>query len=162
MKGTPAQVAAYIGKSERTIHRWLASGKLPYTRLPGGIIEVDDAVLQEQEHVQKSAMLELLRRIEEKLDKLTANASQESENVVKVSALTKREQEAVQDGLPADLTPVQDYCKAQGYSKTSVMRWIEKGLIPVHHGSWKRGGNYIKYALDSEGKAAVDRMYSKG
>lgn len=162
MKATPAQLAAYVGKSERTIHRWLASGKLPYTRLPGGLIEVDDSLLTEPEEGQESVILATLQRIEQKLDRLAASVATPSRidsHGQTRPAPVRRETVDTQAAFPEGLIPWRDYVIERGYSESTVARHIKAGDIPVHEGRWKRGQAIIKELIDEEGKAAIDRLY---
>lgn len=172
MKGTPAQIAAYVGKSERTIHRWLASGKLPYTKLPGGLIEVDDALLFGPENEQESTILATLKRIEDKLDALSARVSQPSAHADIMSEPVSYEQKAkpvrvlhetapVQSELPEGYVPVEAFCREHDYTITTVRKWIDKGDIPAHRGRWKHGRTYVQLALDEEGRQAVQRRYGR-
>jgi hypothetical protein len=157
MKGTPAQIAAYVGKSERTVHRWLASGKLPYKRLPGGLVEVDDTLLFGPESEHESMILQRLQRIEEKLDMLAAH----------VATLSRFDRHApahvspvvTQDALPEGLVSWRDYCKEKGYPESTVLHAIDRGEVPIVRGKWKKGRVFILAAIDEEGKAAIDRLY---
>src|SRR5260370_13532023 len=72
MRATITQLAAYVGVSERTIRRYLAGGKWPHKRLPGGLIEIDDSLLIRPEEGQEGLLLATLKRIEQKLDALSA------------------------------------------------------------------------------------------
>lgn len=157
MRCTPAQLAAYVGKSERTIHRWLASGKLPYKRLPGGLIEVDDALLTAPDEGQESVILAALHRIEEKLDRLAASVATPSR--IDRPAPVRHEIVDTQAAFPEGLIPWRDYVIERGYSESTVARHIKAGDIPVHEGRWKRGQSIIKELIDEEGKAAIDRLY---
>jgi hypothetical protein len=160
MRCTPAQLAAYVGRSERTIHRWLSSGQLPYKRLPGGLIEVDDSLLVEPESGNISTILATLQRIEQKLDMLAASADTPTRTVSHERTRTARRETVVtQDELPEGLLPWRDYCKEKGYAETTVKRAIDRGDIPVITGKWKRGKVYILAAIDEEGKQAIDRLY---
>jgi hypothetical protein len=153
MRCTPAQLAAYVGHSERTIHRWLSSGKLPYKRLPGGLIEVDDSLLNEPESGQTSTILATLQRIEQKLDMLAASADTPSRTVRPETSVV------TQDAFPEGLIPWRDYVIERGYSESTVARHIKAGDVPVHEGRWKRGQAIIKELIGEEGKQAIDRLY---
>ena len=164
MKGTPAQIAAFVGRSERTIWRWIASGKLPHTKLPGGLIEVEDRLLTEPDE-QEGALLARLTRIEEKLDRLTASVSSLSVSQPQVTHHVRTTASLppgpAQGELPENLTPWRDYCDEKGYAQSTVKRAIDRGEIPVHRGKWKRGKVYILAAIDEEGKAAMDALFSR-
>ena len=71
MRATIIQLAAFAGKSERTIRRYLSSGKWPHTILPGGLIEIDDSLIEPES--EQGAILAALARIEARLDKLSAS-----------------------------------------------------------------------------------------
>lgn len=170
MRGTPAQLAAYAGKSERTIHRYLASGKWPHKRLAGGLVEVDDSLLIGPGDEQESVLLATLSRIEQKLDALSATVGtlgqpQETSDAVTRSAArpipTRRATEEEPGGeLAPGLYAWRDYCKEKGYSETTVGRHIKAGDVPVLEGRWKRGHAIITQAITDEGKAAIDRLYT--
>ncbi len=160
MKATPAQLAAYVGKSERTIHRWLASGKWPYKRLPGGLIDIDDSLLVEPESRQETLILATLQRIEEKLDRLAADVATLSAGQPQVTRYVRMTANLpAQSELPEGLMAWRDYCKEKGYPESTVKRAIDRGEIPVHVGKWKRGKVYVLAAIDEEGKQAIDRLY---
>jgi excisionase family DNA binding protein len=168
MKGTPAQLAAYVGKSERTIHRWLASGKLPHTRLAGGLVEVDDRLLFAPDE-QEGAILARLTRIEEKLDRLSADVAALSASRPRVhvhteqAAYTPRPAPAPAQGdLPEGLMAWRDYAREKGYAETTVKRHIDAGEIPIITGRWKRGHAVILAAIDDEGMRAMDALFSGG
>lgn len=157
MRGTPAQIAAYIGRSERTVHRWLSSGKMPYKRLPSGLIEVDDKLLFEPESGNISTIMEALQRIEQKLDTLAASVATPSR--IDRPAPVRREIVDTQAAFPEGLIPWRDYVIERGYSESTVARHIKAGDIPVHEGRWKRGQSIINSLIDEEGRAAIDRLY---
>jgi hypothetical protein len=171
MKGTPAQLAAYVGKSERTIHRWLASGKYPHTRLPGGLIEIDDSVLIGPESEQESAIMARLASIERKLDAVSATVSQLA---AQRDTLPLPRAQPIQESRPARRVPMdasgelepgiyawRDYARSKGYSETTVKRAIDRGDIPTITGRWRRGHSVITQAINDEGKAAMDRLYGE-
>ncbi len=166
MRATVTQLAAYVGKSERTVHRYLASGKWPHKVLPGGLIEIDDSLIEPES--EQGAILAALARIEEKLDRLAANAgmmaAKESRPRVHVhteqAEYTPRPSPGpAQSTVPEGLTPWRDYAREKGLSETTVQRYIDAGQIPVITGRWKRGGAVIKAAIDEEGRAAIDRLF---
>lgn len=156
MKCTPAQLAAFVGRSERTVHRWMASGKLPYKRLPGGIIEVDDKLLTEPESGDMGGILATLQRIEQKLDMLAAH-------VATLSGIDRHPRHAesapAQSELPEGLVSWRDYAKEKGIPESTLLHAIDRGLVPIVRGKWKRGRVFILSALDEEGRAAVDALY---
>ncbi len=165
MKATIAQLAAYVGKSERTMHRYLASGKYPHKRLPGGLIEIEDSLLIAPESEQEGLLLAALQRVEQKLDTLSAVVATLTHSDTRAGAGTppaKREKAATtpsQGELPGELTAWRDYCQTKGYPESTVKHAIDRGDIPVHHGKWKRGNHYILAAIDEEGKHAIDWLY---
>jgi excisionase family DNA binding protein len=170
MKATPSQLAAYVGKSERTIHRWLASGKLTYTRLPGGLIDVDESQLFPLEERDERTILTVLERMERKLDDLAAIvgilAAQPTKKPpfqlhTEQAEYTIKAAQSVQSELPEGFMAVGDYCQERGYAETTVKRWIAAGKVPIHEGNWKRGRSRIRYAIDDEGKKAIDALYEK-
>lgn len=172
MKATPTQLAAYVGKSERTILRWLASGKWPHTRLPGGLVEIDESLLILPDEGQESALpalLATLTRLEEKLDALSAvvatMTAQPTASKPPFRVHTERAEyttaQPVQGDIPEGLTPWRDYCKEKGYPETSVKRAIDRGDIPIITGRWKRGTGIIKECVDEEGKQAIERLYGQ-
>lgn len=166
MKATPAQLAAYVGKSERTIHRWLASNKWPHKRLPGGLVEVDDSLLSPPEEGQENAIpaiLATLTRLEEKLDTLAASVGHlTAQPAPRVRVHTEHAEYTIkpaQGELPEGLTAWRDYAKEKGIPESTVLHAIDRGEIPIVRGKWKRGRVYILAALDEQGRAAVDRLY---
>ncbi len=161
MKATISQLAAYAGKSERTIHRYLASGKWPHTNLAGGLIEIDDSLIIGPPDEQEGLVLAALARIEQKLDALTATVdilTASHPQVTRHARITASL--PAQSDLPEGLSPWRDYAREKGYSETTVRRAIDRGEIPVVHGPWKRGHAVIKDAVTEEGKQAIDRLYS--
>lgn len=163
MRCTPAQLAAYVGKSERTIHRWLASGKLPYKRLTGGLIEVDDALLTSPDETQEGTILAALHRIEEKLDRLAANVDTLSaQPAPRYRVHTEHAEYSVKpvsSELPEGLIGWREYCQARGIPQTTVQKAIKRGDVPIIEGRWKVGKAIVQGALDEEGRAIVDRLY---
>jgi hypothetical protein len=161
MRATITQLAAYVGKSERTIQRRLASGKWPHKRLPGGLVEIDDSLLLEPESEQEGLLLATLQRIERKLDALSARVDSLSAQPAQVThrAHMSANLPPAQGTVPEGLTPWRDYAKERGFSESTIARAIARGEIPVHRGRWKRGQAVIKELIDDEGKAAMDRLY---
>lgn len=70
MKVTASQLAAYVGKSERTIERWIASGKLQAASLPDGSYEVSGAIIENMSAHDDMAILQRLTAIEERLARI--------------------------------------------------------------------------------------------
>lgn len=163
MKVTVTELAAYVGKSERTIHRWLASGQLPHKRLPGGLVEVDDSLVIGPIDEQESTILTRLARIEQKLDDLAAivGAMSQIDRAPAPRHTPVSRDIANQGELPPGLMPWREYCELKGYATSTVKRAIDRGEIPVHRGKWKKGKVYILALIDEEGKRAIDRLYGK-
>jgi hypothetical protein len=168
MKATRTQLAAYVGKSERTIIRWLASGKWPHRQLPGGLIEIDDSLLNPPEESQESAIpaiLATLTRLEEKIDNLAAIAgtlAAQPASKPPFRTHTERAEYTVTPSiseLPEGLTAWRDYAREKGYPESTIKHAIERGEVPIIVGKWKRGRAYILAAINDEGKAAIDRLY---
>lgn len=160
MKATITELAYAAGVSERTVRRYLKDGKWPHTRLPGGLIEIDDSLLEPVE-AEESTILEMLKRIESKVDAL-ADMFRQAPAAVRHRPADVTIEQPAQGELPENLTPWRDYADAQGYAQSTVKRAIDRGEIPVHRGKWKRGKVYILAAIDEEGKAAMDRLFSGG
>lgn len=166
MKATPAQLAAYVGKSERTINRWLASNKWPHKRLPGGLVEVDDTLLippEEQQENAIPAILATLTRLEEKIDDLAAHvATLSAQPAPRYQIHTERAEYNVrpaQSELPEGLIGWREYCQARGIPQTTVQKAISRGDVPVIRGKWKVGKAIVQAALDETGRQIVDRLY---
>src|SRR5260370_38974398 len=133
MRATITQLAAYVGVSERTIHRYLAGGKWPHKRLPGGLIEIDDSLLIRPEEGQEGLLLATLKRIEQKLDALSAAVISLSAGQPQVTHhLRMTANLPAQGELSEGLTAWRDYCQQKGYRQTTVNRAIEWGAIHVH------------------------------
>src|SRR5258708_2336410 len=163
MRATITQLAAYVGVSERTIHRYLAGGKWPHKRLAGGLIEIDDSLLTQPENGQEGLLLATLKRIEQKLDALSAAVGSMPAKESKPQVTRHAQQSAnlpAQGELPEGLVPWRDYAREKGLSESTVQRYIDSGQIPVITGRWKRGHAIIKAAIDEEGMRAIDRLYS--
>ncbi len=163
VKATVSQLAAYAGKSERTIHRYLASGKWPHTRLAGGLVEIDDSLIIGPPDEQEGLVLAALARIEQKLDALSAHVDTLSAGHLQVThhARITANLPLAQSELPPELTPWRNYVREKGYSETTISRAIKRGEIPVVHGPWKRGHAVIQDAISEEGKQAIDKLYGK-
>ncbi len=162
MKATVSQLAAYAGKSERTIHRYLASGKWPHSNLAGGLIEIDDSLIIGPSDEQEGFVLAALARIEQKLDELSATVGTLAASKPQVTHRARMTANLPGQGkLPEGLVSWRDYCKERGYSETTVKRHIDAGRVPVITGRWKRGHAVILAAIDEEGKAAIDELYGK-
>lgn len=166
MKATPSQLAAYVGKSERTIQRWLASNKWPHKRLPGGLVEIDDTLLippEEQQENAIPAILATLTRLEEKIDDLAAEVGALSaQPAPRYQIHTERAEyrvKPVSSEMPEGLIGWREYCASRGIAPTTVQKAISRGDVPVVRGKWKVGKVYVEGALDEEGRAAVDRLY---
>src|SRR5260370_38920798 len=123
MRATITQLAAYVGVSERTIHRYLAGGKWPHKRLPGGLIEIDDSLLIRPEEGQEGLLLATLKRIEQKLDALSAAVISLSACQQQVSHhVLMTDNLPVQCELPEGLNAWRYYCYENDYSVTSTSR----------------------------------------
>src|SRR5258708_17491717 len=160
MRATITQLAAYVGVSERTIHRYLAGGKWPHKRLPGGLIEIDDSLLIRPEEGQEGLLLATLKRIEQKLDALSAAVISLSAGQPQVTHHVRMTANLPAQGeLPEGLTAWRHDCKEMGYIETTVKRAIHRGAIPIHRGRWKRGKVFIEGAVDEAGMRAIDALY---
>ena len=164
MKATITQLAAYVGVSERTIHRRLASNKWPHTRLPGGLVEIDDSLIIAPENGQEGLLLATLQRIEAKIDALSARVdSLSASKPPRVHVHTEQAAYTVSaapgPGEQEGLQNWREFAKARGYSESTIQRWIDEGKVPVERGSWrgKRGKYHI--AIDDEGRKAIDALY---
>lgn len=166
MKGTPAQLAAYVGKSERTIHRWLANGRLPYTRLAGGLVEVDDRLLFAPDE-QEGAILARLTRIEEKLDKLSADVAalaasrpqpvqQPARPAPVVRLHTEQAEYHVRPDIPAGSVQVFAFAKAHNIPSGTAKDQIKSGRLQNEAPDSKsRPGEQEHYFTPEQQQAAL-------
>ncbi len=156
MEVTTTQAAALVGKSERTIQRWIAEKILPARQMGKNyLVNVADL----EAHMGKNAELDtLVARIEALEARVSALEEQRHSQVTHHARITANLPPA-QSELPPDLTPWRDYCEMKGYAASTVKRAIDRGEIPVHRGKWKKGKVYILAAVDEEGKAAIDKLY---
>lgn len=167
MKATITELAYAAGVSERTVRRYLKDGKWPHTRLPGGLIEIEDSLLAPVAP-EESTILEMLKRIESKIDALAdmfrqapaAVRHRPADVTIEQTTRARASPGPAQGELPAGLMAWRDYAKQQGYAETTVKRAIDQGKIPIITGRWKRGKVYILAAIDDSGKAAMDALFS--
>lgn len=162
MKATVTQLAAYVGKSERTVHRWLASGKYPHSRLPGGLIEIDDSLLVGPENEHENALLATLTRIEQKLDALSAQvgtltAQPPTSHVQPHRATPARSDEVIY--LTPELVAWRKFARLHGIAETTVDKAIKSGRLPTVAGEWHIGRTIYREGLDAAGRHAFYEQY---
>ncbi len=136
MRATITQLAAYVGVSERTIHRYLAGGKWAHTRLPGGLIEIDDSLLTQPEEGQEGLLLATLKRIEQKLDSLSASVSQLSQSgTIQPQARPSPARAAPVSGpaqrpdIPAGAVQVFTFARAHGIPPGTAKDQVKAGRL---------------------------------
>lgn len=162
MKATITQLAAYVGVSERTIHRRLASGKWPYRRLPGGLVEIDDSLIIGPVDEQESAILTRLKRIEQKLDDLAAIVgamSQIGNQPAPVRLHTERSAYTVESDLPGGLVSWRSFAILHQINESTVYKAIHTGRLAIVEGEWRMGKVLVKGALDAPGRAKFYELY---
>lgn len=189
MKATRTQLAAYVGKSERTIIRWLASGKWPHTQLPGGLIEIDDSLLNPPEEQEEGTILATLARLEKKIDDLAVCVrqapAQKGEQASKppyrvhtegrhgytileegnISPDKKGEaaQQPQKSTMPEGLVGWRAFARIHNVSPGTVQKGIESGRLtivePKKGDVWIVGRATVLGALDATGRARFYELW---
>lgn len=151
---TTLEIAAMCQRTERTVQRWLKTGRLPATHLQGNRYEVNESDLARfLPHEVADDLVDRIESLERRVTALEATSKPSR------SQRTPSRPEATSSTLPDGYVPIADLIRRHNAPETSVMRNMRPYL---KRGHWKTSdGRSIKSALDLEGQAEFMRRYGK-
>ncbi len=174
-----------LGISDSTIRRWMRQGKIEAQLLARRYYfrEQDVARLLTERHREDdlSVTNQQLTELKLHIASLDLEVMQLRERVTALEASQKPTEprvtaERVSQGqevkprptsaqslnkaLPDELVSFTDFYKAHGISETTARRDMQSSQFPVVSGSWQRGNNIIKQALDLSGQRAFCEYYA--
>jgi hypothetical protein len=189
MKMTLSQMAAKVGKSERTVLRWI-NGEVEKVRLAArdlgnGMYEVDALDLQRlSKHEFSTSALDALERIEEnqraiitRLERIEAqlenrSTARHSERQIaragpeQASSTEKPEPKprptpasGGSSEMPAHLVGWRKFARDHNIGESTVQKAIEAGRLTIIEGEWKVEKAIIKGALDAAGRAQFYKRF---
>jgi excisionase family DNA binding protein len=168
------EVARYLNKSEKTIYRWLDTGKLHSEQIRGlhfikraevealaspGVATTDQTQRLDIIEKRLDSHYDLLQShdfrtstIEQQLEALTLRVD-ELARIVYTSALQEPAQppqgraQLVKSTIPDGYVLVTHFNTAHGMSDTSVSRRVDEHIIEITRGEWKYGRTVTRQLL---------------
>ena len=157
MELTTLEIAAMCQRTERTVQRWLATGKLNATHLLGNRYEVAE------DDLQPFLPHEVVNSISERIDALEARiaALEAMLSKKRMPARTPRTTQIAPTSstLPDGWIPINDLIKQYNAPRSTAIRHM-RPFIQV--GKWRIGGHEVTNALDAEGQAEFIRQFGNG
>ena len=135
MEITLIQAGALLGKSERTIQRWIQAKKLPALRLKDGSyrVKVEDLErFQQQSDETMLARIEVLEQDVAELKRLVTALS-----VPRPTPPISKPQHLIPIVHPATIVSARSFAEKHGISRDRMANWIKRGEItatPEPHG----------------------------
>jgi excisionase family DNA binding protein len=168
MELTTTQIAAIVGKTERTVQRWIAEGKLKVTPGTKGRYQISaddlEALTEQDPHAEEIATLraqvtDLQERVSQ-LESLTSSGQgiaprPRSKEVTREVTRTHTHTEP----LPRGLTPWRAFSRQHGIAETTAQKAIASGRLQIVEGEWKAGNTRALGALDPAGQALFFQLY---
>lgn len=171
------EAALRLGKSTKTLRRWIAARKINY-RMQGAkyLFSVDDLEAKRTEtssdRVDNAALLERIEGIEnalqsfsERLNKLEAYIPVTAAPAAHTRPSTLRPTRLIYDtdkgALPGDLVSFRQFADLHNIAQSTVQRAIERGRLPVQRGRWKQGRAWVEMALDGAGQRLFYELFSE-
>ncbi len=174
-----------LGISDSTIRRWMRQGKIEakllarryyfreqdVARLLAKHSKENDLSVTSQQvadlklHIASLDLevMQLRERVTALEASLKPTASRETAERVSQSKEVKPRPTAAQNvntALPDGLVSFTDFYKAHSISETTARRDMQSSQFPVVSGSWLRGNNIIKQALDLSGQRSFCEYYA--
>lgn len=155
--------ARHLNIAEKTVRRWMQSGKLTATRDARGQYQIERSDLEAmsiQVSIPASTrnatddIQERLDRIEHRLNALEA----QRQHMTPAQPQSLFADHPVSE-LPGELVPFTDFFKQHGISETTARRGIGKAFPVAPGGPWSIGGNLVKIMLASAGRRAFYEAY---
>lgn len=162
-----AQASRHIGKTEKTLRRWVHSGKIPY-RVENGKLyfEVSDLDAMRDKNIpaaDNEALLARIETLEQRVAELEHQVQKQPAvlrpaaaryETGKPAPARPRPTRLVHDGgqLPDGLISFRSMAKAHNIAESTAQRAIESGRLDIVRGHWKQGRAIVQQALDQAGQ----------
>jgi excisionase family DNA binding protein len=172
---TAKEAADMTGLSERTIRRYIASGRTPARKVAPNrfAIAIDDlhSITKhadgEVDATQKlwAAIEELRQELRSAKTRISAlEAGSQAPNTtnrinVHQTEIPPPTIRTSSRGLPPGLVSLNSFCADHRININTVKGAIKRGELSYHGGSWKVGSTKVEYALDEGEQAAILERY---
>lgn len=166
------QASKRLGKSTKTLRRWVHMQKIPY-RMDNRKIYFDVADLEAKrteespDKMDTSALLERIEGIEVSLQSISERLAQLEAQIhtAPIPAVSRpttlRKTHLVHNGghLPDGLVGWRQFADLHNIAQSTVQRAIESNRLPVQRGSWKQGRATVQQALDAAGRSRFYELF---
>jgi excisionase family DNA binding protein len=174
MEVTVTQAAALLGKSERTIQRYIEKGRLQARQLPGHrtVVNVEDLETLRGEMVDIEGILSHLESLQQEVDTLKRTVSALQSQLEALSSspapapstrrVVPQKLEGPGTALPDGLVSWRSFATLHGLDEkkhTAIQNAVNDGRLPVVRGHWREGKALVRQALDEAGRAKFYDLY---
>ena len=174
---TTTQIGARLGVSERTVQRWIRSGKIKATLQANGYYLLDPAdldtlripTLPTTSASDFADILSRLETVEQRIGHLedmlgtfqsqTPRTSGTMPQAPSASSPSQREVSETVGELPDGLVGWRQFARLHEISESTIHKAIKSGRLPAIHGPWRVGKVLYGEALDENGRRRFHELY---
>lgn len=167
------QAAKRLGRSTKTIRRWVHANRINYHVRDGKyLFSLEDLEAKRTEaspdRMDNLALLERIETLEKRVEELEHQAQKQPAVLRPAPAPYETSRPApprptrlVHDGgaLPEGLISFRSMAKAHNIAESTAQRAIESGRLDVVRGHWKHGRAIVQQALDAAGQRRFVELF---
>jgi excisionase family DNA binding protein len=157
---TTTQIAALVGKSERTVQRWIDAGTIQAERISAGRYRIDESEIQRLAHDPHADQIaELRAEVRELRARLT-----ELEAIVTSLTVTKaRPAPTIRSGplsaaAPGGAISARRFAEIHNITRETMQGWINRGEIATTPAAY---GGRTQHQLNQEQQAQVIDFWNR-
>lgn len=169
------EAAKRLGRSTKTIRRWVHTNRINYRVQDGKyLFSLDDLeakrTKESPDRLDNWALLERIEALEKHMEELEQKLEQRLAVLKPLAAEYQTSKPApprptrlVHNGgqLPGGLVSFRSFADLHNVAQSTAQRAIEYGRLPVVRGHWKQGRAIVQQALDAAGQRHFYELFSE-